>query len=179
MSKLKEFGLRDPLLYSNELALYKTGHRIVEHLLELAQKNDGYYTYSGLATFAKHMQQFLNQYEIIGRTVMHRAQKASKILLDAIQALMIARTQGFTPDLQTKLETYNDDIAELGTAEQHQLHEQTLQNATHYAEPDAAPTFQILLEHFKSCVQSSRNAQRFSHHFMGKGHTTQYAEQPQ
>lgn len=167
MSKLKELGLRDPLLYSNELALYKTGQRIVDHLLELAHKNDGYYTYSGLATFAKHLKQFLSQYEIVGRAVMHRAQKASKIVLDAIQALMLARTQGFTPELQTQLENYNHDIATIGTTEQHQLHQQTLQNAVQYATPETTESFEELLQHFNGCIQMARNAHRFSHSAMG------------
>ncbi|OGT65401.1 MAG: hypothetical protein A3J38_03740 [Gammaproteobacteria bacterium RIFCSPHIGHO2_12_FULL_45_9] len=153
---------------------------MVEHLLDLSRKNEGYYTYSGLATFAKHLKQFLSQYEIVGRVVTHRTQKASKVVLDAIQSLMVARTQGFTPDLQTKLETYNSEIAELGTAEQQQLHEQTLQNATQYATPESAPAFEVLLEHFKGCVQTAHNAQRFATHTLLGGAVpppASYAEQ--
>ena len=62
------------------------------------------------------------------------------------------------------------DIAEFGTAEQHQLHEQTLQNAVQYADPNAVQAFEILLEHFKGCVQTARNSHRFTHHFLGNGH---------
>lgn len=137
LTKLQELGLRDPNLYKSDLALYKMGHAIMTDIEEnRAAKRLGYYTYSGMDQFGKYLKEYLSNYEVEGGTVVHRAQKASRALIQSIQLTTLPKER-LTDKIAHQLFEYNKMVVELGAPEQwdlqlHTLQRQQTQNAGFY-----------------------------------------------
>lgn len=86
MMKLQQLGLRDAKLYEDDLALYEAGLAILNDVQEnLMVEKNSYYAYSGVQQFCEHLREFLSGYDIENDQVVHRAQKASRAILNVVQ----------------------------------------------------------------------------------------------
>lgn len=126
MLKLSQLRLRDSETYKNDLSLYKVAHMIVtdvEH--NMVAPNKGYYSYSGLQQFAQYLREYLDHYEIEENQVIHRAQKASRALLQSIQLTGLSKER-LDERVVKKLFTCNEIIVSFGSDEQCDLQRQVL-----------------------------------------------------
>ena|SRR3989338_1188982 len=126
MIKLHRLGLRDSDLYENDMALFTTGMAIVTDIEEnMATQSTGYYSYSGVQQFCEYLKEYLSNYFIENDQVIHRAQKASRALLLAIQLTSTPRDKLDDAVLKQLFEC-NKTVVTFGSPEQCDLQLQTL-----------------------------------------------------
>lgn len=126
MMKLQELRLRDSDLYESDVALYNTGLAIVEDIkTNMVSASRGYYSYSGVQQFSQHLEEYLSNYFVENDKVVHRAQKASRAVLDAVQWMSMPR-ESLDETILKKLCDCNKTVVYNGSKEQCQLLLQTL-----------------------------------------------------
>lgn len=126
MAKLRELKLRDSDTYESDLSLYNTGMAIIADIEQnMADLKQGYYSYSGIQQFSQYMKEYLNNYYIEKGQVEHRAQKASRALMTAIQMAGLSRER-LDETIAKKLLECNTVIVNFGSQEQCDLQLQTL-----------------------------------------------------
>lgn len=127
MTKLQQLNLKDQSIYKSDLRLYRTAQAIVRDVEEnMAKKELGYYSYSGMAQFAQYLKTYLKDYIVEGDQVIHRARKASRALLKAIQ--LAATPKERLDSVATKqFFDCNQVVAAFGSDEQFDLHVQMLE----------------------------------------------------
>lgn len=153
VNKLHELNLKNPQLYENEIALYHTGYAIIADIEKNLDKSTyGYYSYSGVRSFGEHLKSFLSNYEIEGKTVVHRSQKASRALIKAIQLLTLPKEK-LTPNVADELAKCNEIIAKLGSEEQQELHKTTIQNTIRQQQDQNTSFYRTVLTNFQEQVQ--------------------------
>ncbi len=153
ISKLNQLHLKNPQLYENEIALYHTGYAIVTDIeSNLYDNTAGYYSYSGVENFAQHLKAFLENYEIEHNRVIHRSQKASRALVQAIQLLA---SEKLTDAVSEKLARCNRIIAKFGSEDQRKLHEMTLQNTLTNLSEKNIIFYRDILNNFHQHMQDS------------------------
>lgn len=127
MAKLSLLDLRNPELYGDEVALFKAAQAIVTDIeANMLLYPSGYYAYSGIDKFCVFLKEYLAHYEIENDRLMHKAQKASKALLKAIQLSGLPRER-LDDQVATQLFECNKTVVSLGSTEQWDLHLQTLE----------------------------------------------------
>ena len=112
----------------------------------------GYYSYSGVKSFAEHLKTFLNNYEIEGNTIIHRSQKASRALIKAIQLLTLPKEK-LTIETAEELAKCNEVIANFGSQEQRDLHKVTLQNTIRQQQEQHTSFYRYVLNNFQYELQ--------------------------
>ena len=152
MLRLTRLNLKDPKIYESDASLYQTAIAIVEDI-EASNNlaDDGYYAYSGIAQFAKFLRVYLNKYEIEGEQVIHRTQKASRAIVQAIQLITLPANR-LSEGVANQLYRCNKLIGEFGSHEQHELH---MGNLTKYKTADEA-FFGPVIEHFQQMVAQAQ-----------------------
>ncbi|OGT44875.1 MAG: hypothetical protein A3E82_02885 [Gammaproteobacteria bacterium RIFCSPHIGHO2_12_FULL_38_11] len=151
MAKLQKFKLRDSAIYKNDLMLFETGHAIVvdiEQNMETA--NQGYYSYSGIQEFCNYLKSYLENYHIENGQVVHRAQKASRALLEAIQLTTKPREQ-LDESVAQKLHECNETVVDFGSSEQCELQMQILERL----QADNPGFYTDIIAHLESLMQSN------------------------
>ena len=126
MTKLQKLKLRDSDTYESDLALYEAAKGIVtdiENNMETA--NQGYYSYSGIQEYCKFLSEYLENYHVENNQVVHRAQKASRALMTAIQLTSLPRER-LNDSVTKQLFDCNKTVAGFGSHEQCELQLQTL-----------------------------------------------------
>ncbi|MCX7121406.1 MAG: hypothetical protein NTZ67_06490 [Gammaproteobacteria bacterium] len=127
MTKLQKFKLRDIAIYDNDLALFETGRAIIADIEENIEiPSQGYYSYSGIKEFRHYLKSFLENYHVENGQVVHRAQKASRALLEAIQLTTNPRDQ-LDEVVARKLCDCNVTVVGFGSIEQCELQMQILE----------------------------------------------------
>lgn len=122
MVRLSQLNLKDPAIYDSEVSLFHTAHRIVDDIEQnVKNAEQGYYSYSGIIQFAKYLKQYLNKYELENNQVIHRTQKASRAIVQAIQLITLPSNR-LSESIATKLLKCNEMIATFGSNEQFELH---------------------------------------------------------
>ena len=155
INKLNELNLKNPQLYENEIALYHTGHTIVNDIKKNLEKSAyGYYSYSGIGSFGEYLQKFLANYEFEGGVIIHRSQKASRALIQAIQLLTLPEEK-LTSDIAERLSKCNHVIAVFGSEEQRELHATTLQNAIRKQQEQNTSFYRSVLNNFQEHMQEA------------------------
>jgi len=129
VNQLHVLDLKNPRLYTNETMLYQVGYKIVEHLQELNQSKQGYYSYSGLGQFADHLKTFLDKYKLDeeNQRVMHASQAASRYLLKMTQIMALGSEETLLKNL-TEMQACHDQILEGSNADQLMLYKSALIN---------------------------------------------------
>lgn len=126
-AKLIELNLKDPAHFKSEMGLYKLGLVIIEDIEKnMKTPNKGYYSYSGISMFAEYLKEFLGNYEVDGQNIVHRAQRASKALIQAIQLVSLPKDQ-LDEKIAQKLSDCSKIIATYGSKEQILLHRSNLE----------------------------------------------------
>lgn len=122
MTKLQQLHLKDSATYKNDLALYNAAKAIISDIEEnMKMKNQGYYSYSGIDQFAQFLKEYLHDYLIEGGEVVHRARKASRALLQAIQLSALSKER-LDEKIAKQFFECNKIVVDFGSKEQHQLH---------------------------------------------------------
>ena len=145
LRKLDELRLKDQGLYENDVKLYQTAWSVIKDIEEnLKPDNSGYYAYSGIGKFCEYLKEYLNNYEIESEQIVHRAQKASRALVKAIQYATLPSDRLDDKIAQEILEC-NQLIAMYGSEEQKMLHRDNLERQveTHQS------FYTSLLRHFQ------------------------------
>src|SRR3990167_847018 len=95
VNHLHQLDLKNPRLYSNEVMLYQLGYKIIDHLHQLDNTKNGYYSYSGVSQFASHLQKFLDKYKLDDdqERVLHTSQLASRYLLKITQIMALSNNE--------------------------------------------------------------------------------------
>lgn len=151
--KLAQLKLKDPSTYETEVSLYHAAKLIVKDIednMEIPEQ--GYYSYSGIATFCDYLKEYLSKYEIEGNQVAHRAQRASRALIQAIQLVGLP-TQRLDDSIAKKLKHCNEIIANFGSDEQHRLHISTLERQRCINED----FYGVIIENFKQQMQQQKS----------------------
>lgn len=150
MTKLQKLKLRDEQLYDSDVTLFEAGRVIIADMeTNEAAKPQGYYSYSGMHEFCTHLKKYMSNYEIENGKVVHRAQKASRAMLKAIQLMSLPR-ENLNDEVSQQLCDCNQMIVEFGSDEQCEFQLQALskQQATH-------PGFYTrIIAHFESLLSS-------------------------
>ena len=122
VKKLAELKLKDTALYESDLRLYEAAWNIVKDIeANMQVEAEGYYSYSGISLFCEYLKEYLENYEVEGNSVVHRAQKASKSLITAIQIGMLPENR-LNDEIKQKLLDCNKIIAQFGSDEQREMY---------------------------------------------------------
>lgn len=165
MNKLRALDLTNRELYKddNDAALYRLGYAITtdikNDLLSNLARNatSGYYSYSGVDKFRVHLENFLSNYEIEGDKVVHRSQKASRALIQAIQLLALPKEK-LTPEIADQLSKCNKIIADFGSEEQRELHKTTLQSTIRQQHDQHTSFYRAILNNFQHQLQETQKS---------------------
>lgn len=152
MAKLMELNLKE-LDYDEEIALYHMAQRIIQDIethMDSGEKN--YYTYSGVGNFGHFLKSFISDYMIEHGHVIHRAQKASRALLDTIQIVSSSSVELNQGTLDS-VNRNSDIIAHYGTEDQCDLHKENLER--YYRERGAF--FGPLLHYFNEQLNETQS----------------------
>lgn len=124
--KLTELNLKDTSLFDNSIKLYEVAWKIVHDIENNVDVPSSYYSYSGIAEFGKFLREYLSKYEIENGQLVHSAQKASKMMIQAIQFLSLPKEQ-LTPKITERLNQCSEVVAKYGSDEQKNMYEGTLE----------------------------------------------------
>ncbi|GEM_PF-1869098 len=117
-AKIAELRLKDPTIFDDEPALYNTVQEILRDIEKNIQiPNEGYYSYYGIIRFAKFLREYIENFTVDGDVVIHKAQKASNVLIKIIQLLSLPDEQLSEKIAQQVIESH-PLIIELGSKEQ-------------------------------------------------------------
>ncbi len=156
VSRLAALNLRDSKIYDSEATLYSAASGIVNDIRENSKVPDeGYYSYSGIIMFADYLADYLSKYEVEGDTVIHRTQKASRAIVQAIQFITLPADR-LSDSIATKLYAANEAIVEYGSGEQFDLH---LTNLNQYLSVDEQ-FFVPVIKHFQNCVRQLKEKEQ-------------------
>ncbi len=87
-SKIAELRLKDHTIFDDEPTLYQVVHDILRDIEKnIRVPNEGYYSYYGIVRFAKFLREYIDNYTLEGKVVIHKAQRASNLLIKVIQLL--------------------------------------------------------------------------------------------
>ena len=155
MTKLQKLRLRKSDIYQSDLKLYEVGLAIVEDIensmtIPIGQS---YYAYSGMQEFCNYLKAYLKNYHIENGQVVHRAQKASRALLKAIQLTAMPREK-LDDTIANELLACNQDVVFFGSHEQCELQMQMLTR-----QQSVNPGFYTrIIAHLESVMLSDRSA---------------------
>lgn len=126
VKKLSELKLR-ALSHDSDYSLYEAAYRILHDIdSNMSPSGTGYYAYCGVESFAKHLRQTLAAYSVESNRVVHRAQEASRALLDSIQLISLPDAH-LTPKKMQSIRTNSRTIAKYGSQEQCVLYRENLE----------------------------------------------------
>lgn len=128
MARLRELKLRNLDNNNSDLALYEAGRAIMDDIeknMAVQNQNHGYYSYSGILEFFKYLKEYLENYYIENNQVIHRAQKASRALVTAIQLTTLPRDR-LNDGIAKQLLDCNKTVVDFGSQEQCELQLQIL-----------------------------------------------------
>jgi len=150
VSKLSELNLKSPD-YNDEAGLYRLAQTIIQDIeRNLDVKTKSYYSYSGVGNFCRYLKEFLSNYVLEGEIVSHRAQKASRALIQSIQ-LMSLPSEKMTPEVIEQISECNVTVASFGSSEQCELYKE---NLARYNEEKGA-FFGPLLRQFEATLSQA------------------------
>lgn len=126
MMKLQQLNLKNPEIYKSDVGLYQIASNIVMDIeTTMANKPKGYYSYSGIDQFCQYLKEYLQDYEVDGQQVVHRARRASKAMLEAIQLMSLSKDR-LDAAISERLFACNQVVADFGSLEQWKVYEQAL-----------------------------------------------------
>ena len=87
MAKLTKLNLKDVTVYSDDAVLYRTAVSILNDIETIDIPEQGLLFLLGIAKFYQFLNDYLSDYELHDDKVIHRAQRASRAILEAIQVV--------------------------------------------------------------------------------------------
>lgn len=127
MTILHQLKLKDSDTYESDVALFEVGKAIIANIeVHMAMPNQSYYSYSGIQQFCEYLKEYLENYFVDAKNqVVHRAQKASRALIEAIQLSGLPQDR-LNDGVAKKLFNCNMAVIDFGSEEQWELQRQTL-----------------------------------------------------
>lgn len=126
-AKIAELRLKDYTIFEDEPALYHVVQNILRDIdKNIRVPNEGYYSYYGIARFSKFLREYIDSYVIDGDVVIHKAQKASNILIRAIQLLSLPADQ-LVDSVAEEVISAHPSIIEFSSKEQLSIYNNTLE----------------------------------------------------
>jgi hypothetical protein len=134
-AKMAELRLKDPTIFYDEPTLFQ----VVQDILSDIEKNirvpnEGYYSYYGIIRFSKFLREYVDNYTVEGDIVIHKAQKASNLLLKIIQLLSLPGEQ-LTESIAEQVLASHAQIIELSSKEQLTIYNNTLERLSEKNKP--------------------------------------------
>lgn len=151
MAILHQLKLKDSDTYESDVALFEVGRAIVANIeANMAMTNQGYYSYSGIQQFCEYLKEYLDNYFIDEKNqVVHRAQKASRALIQAIQLSALPQER-LNDRIAKQLLECNVAVIDFGSEEQWEMQRQTL-----VRQKDNHPAFYAhVIAHLDSLMRS-------------------------
>lgn len=149
--KLAALNLKDPTIFDSPVKLYEVATNIVKDIEANVELPQSYYAYSGIAEFGKYLKEYLAKYEIENGRLVHFAQKASKVMIKAIQLVALPE-QRLTPDLAKKLNQCSNEVVKYGSEEQIDMYEATLEQKLITHREFYTPVY----DYFQSLIQDEK-----------------------
>jgi len=127
MATLHQLKLKDSDTYESDVALFEAGKAIIANIeANIAMPNQSYYSYSGIQQFCVYLKEYLENYLVDNKNqVVHRAQKASRALIEAIQLSALPQER-LNDRIAKQLFECNMAVIDFGSEEQWELQRQTL-----------------------------------------------------
>ncbi len=150
MNKLSELHLKEINAYSGDVALYNKANEIVadiEKNLEIPEQ--GYYSYSGIEKYCLYLKNYLKDYAIENDKLVHKAQFASRAILEAIQMVNGKPAHTLTEQIKQDMLMCQETIAKYGNQEQYTLYVNNIETL----KSNAPLFFTDLLRHFNTIVE--------------------------
>ena len=155
MAKLAELKLKDVNIYSGDVVLFETATAIVHDIkINIDIPEQGYYSYSGIKKFCEYLATYLQDYAIENDKVIHRAQRASRAILEAIQIVNGKPAHTLDDRIKRSVHACQEKIVFYGNQEQFNLYTNNLEKL----KPNAPLFFTDLLRHFNMLLQKLREA---------------------
>lgn len=116
---LQELGIKRLQLRNlNDAALLKVANNILQNIDQIyGEMKKENILYSGIQEFKSHLNSLVNNYCVHGNHVINPSQKASAIILEAIQLLALPNSK-ITAVIVKKLENCTESLIQYGTAHQ-------------------------------------------------------------
>lgn len=150
--KLAELNLKDPTIFDSPVKLYEVATNIVNDIEASVELPQSYYAYSGIAEFGKYLKEYLSKYEVENGHLVHFAQKASKVMIKAIQ-LVALPDQRLTADVAKKLNQCSEQVVKYGSEEQIDMYEATLEQRLITNREFYTPIY----DYFETLIQPEEN----------------------
>lgn len=126
-AKIAELRLKDPTIFDDEPALFQVVHDILNDIEKnIRVPNEGYYSYYGIARFAKFLREYVDNYTVEGNTVVHKAQRSANLLIKIIQLLSLPMEQ-LNEGIAQQVIDAHPLIIELSSKEQLAIYNNTLE----------------------------------------------------
>lgn len=158
INQLHKLNLKNPQLYNSEVALYHLGYKMIDHLQQLDETKNGYYSYSGISQFAGYLKKFLEKYKIDQDydRVIHTSQLASRYILKTTQLLA---AEPISEEALQEIFQCNEMIALNGSTEQVDLYQNSLQNMLRKHLHDHNGYLRSTLDHFPWVILGAKRQQ--------------------
>lgn len=120
--KIEELKLRDPKIFKSDLGLYEVAQAIVADIEKnIKVPDEGYYSYYGIVKFNQYVKEYLSHYTLDNGVVVHKQQKASRALVEAIQMLALPADK-LDEYAASTFRRISAALAEFGSKEQQELY---------------------------------------------------------
>lgn len=158
VTHIQNLNLKDQRLYTSEVLLYELGYKILDHLSTITAPKMGYYAYSGMEQFVKHLKDFLKKYQVDSKRerVVHISQLASSYMIKAAQ--IFGMSDAVIDKYTSELEECQQMLCLYASSEQIDLYRDALNNLLQTEKTGAAYDFYCSAKkHFVECL-SEREA---------------------
>ena len=159
VAKLAKLKLKDVTIYSGDVTLFDTAHAILNDIrTSVEMPEEGYYSYSGIVKFYQYLETFLADYDVEykrdEKVIIHRGQRASRAILDAIQLVNSKPAHVLTDSIKKSMYACQDTILKYGSDEQFEIYRSHLIQL----KPNAPLFYTDLLRYFDTHLQELREA---------------------
>ena len=155
VAKLTRLNLKDVNVYSEDVVLFNTAQAILHDIRQTIEiPEQGYYSYSGIAKYYQFLNDFLINYEVEGEVVIHRAQRASRAILEAIQIINGKQAHLLNDTIKEQVYACHTRIVGYGSEEQLELYRDNLMKL----KPNAPLFYTDLIRHFDTKMMELRQA---------------------
>ncbi len=132
-----------------------TTHNIVNDIKKnINIPTQNYYSYSGIEKFCNYLDSYIQDYAIENDKVIHRAQRASRAILESIQIMNGKPAHVLTDRIKRSIQSCQEKIVYYGNEEQFALYTKNLEKL----KPNAPLFFTDLLRHFNMLLHKLREA---------------------
>lgn len=159
VSKLTKLKLKDVTIYSGDVVLYNTAIAILNDISNtIDMPEEGYYAYSGIVRYYNHLKDFIADYALEYKNdeliLIHRGQRASRAILDAIQLVNSKPAHVLTDSIKRSMYACQDTILKYGSDQQFEIYRSHLLQL----KPNAPLFYTDLLRYFDTHLQQLREA---------------------